>query len=171
MNQTEKRVRPKNSKTDETIKIWNEPYFLILSPSTKEGYLTLYINQVKRGDSGKIKKVHTQTIALTSIQVELIVQRFSNLQISQIPSDCLIEGYNFGWVDCNEVIIEQTLGKRKKLATFSCPSHQTAPEVKRINEFVAFTEELLEKKSKITAFRNSLPKGVYSSGMIIITKM
>ncbi len=171
MNRTERRVQPKSFKTNETIKIWNEPYFLILSPLTKEGYLTLYINQIKGENLGKVKKVHTQAIALTSIQVESILQRYSELQISQIPSDCFIEGYNFNWVDCNEVIIEQMMDKSPKLATFSCPSHQTAPEAKRINEFVTFTEELLDKRAKILAFHNSLPKGVYSSGMTIITKI
>jgi len=136
----------------------------------KFGYVVNRIIQYnyKKKDKNKLKDTYEfyQTIELSKIQIENVINQLFETKQIEIPSDTLIPNWNRNYLHCNSVQFKLRIGKKTVNQNYDCPWNQDATNnmISTIIDNEKYIRKELKLDSIYSEFKNNLPKGkTYSS--------
>ena len=136
----------------------------------KFGYVVNRIIQYnyKKKDKNKSKDTYEfyQTIELSKIQIENVINQLFETKQIEIPSDTLIPNWNRNYLHCNSVQFKLRIGKKTVNQNYDCPWNQDATNnmISTIIDNEKYIRKELKLDSIYSEFKNNLPKGkTYSS--------
>ncbi len=113
------------------------------------------------GKDSKADKYVYEKVELNTKNVTEIGRLILNQKLYSIPTDTLIEGWNFGWLDCGAVSFSFKTENNFQFSEYSCHWHQndSINYVATIKKMYDSIGQILDLQNKYSEFESKLKKG------------
>lgn len=115
-------------------------------------------------DFGPDKYIY-EKLELNDKSVSKIGHQLLAEKIFEIPTDTLIKGWNFNWLDCGSIYFNFKIDNSFTSTEYTCPWSQndSVIYVEKVKNSFDSIMAILDLKSKFSDFKNKLEKGKYYS--------